>query len=144
MISDMGTRKAVSFVRVGALAADPGENVQILRIPKKKSLTEAKTLVVVVGLHSPLVLTKLINPQKFSFPNTSLRDTAGSSVSVGQVVDALPTLSVQEAVLTAAQHVAEPQSDELQATDQFGEPLRPPKVDLSGFVPKSVFGNAEG
>ena len=49
-----------------------------------------------------------------------------------------PTLSVQDAVLNAARHVAVPHSDEYGATDQFGEPLVMPSMDLSGFVPKVI------
>jgi hypothetical protein len=71
-------------------------------------------------------------------PDGALQDTAGSSVTVGQEMDALPRLSVEEAVLRAAQHVGEPQSDELGATDQFGEPLRSSTVDVSGFVPRVI------
>jgi hypothetical protein len=43
---------------------------------------------------------------------------------------------VQQAVLKAAQYVAQPTPDELNAKDQFGQPLKPESVDISGFIPK--------
>jgi extracellular elastinolytic metalloproteinase len=71
-------------------------------------------------------------------PDGALQDTAGSSVTVTQEAAIAPQLSVQEAVLKAAQHVAVPHPDELAATDQFGEPLNLPSVDLTGFVPTVI------
>lgn len=69
-------------------------------------------------------------------PDGTLKDTTGSSVTVAQEVPVSPRLTVQEAVLQAAKHVAFPWPDEQGATDQFGEPLEPPSVDLTNFVPR--------
>jgi extracellular elastinolytic metalloproteinase len=66
----------------------------------------------------------------------SLLATLGSSVTVTDEPDAVPRLPVRDAVLRAAQHVAIPDADELEGTDEFGEPLRPASVDLAGFVPE--------
>ena len=38
----------------------------------------------------------------------------------------------------AAEHVAVPQPDELDATDQFGESMAPARVDLNGFEPTVI------
>ena len=38
----------------------------------------------------------------------------------------------------AAEHVAEPDDDEVDATDQFGEPLAPTGVDLDGWEPRVI------
>jgi hypothetical protein len=69
-------------------------------------------------------------------PDGTLGDTAGTTVTVPADVAVRPRLSVQQAVLAAARHVAEPTPDELDHKDQFGEPLTPPRVDISGFEPK--------
>ena len=46
------------------------------------------------------------------------------------------SFALEDAVARAAKYVATPDADERRAVDQFGEPLRPPKVDLKGFKPK--------
>lgn len=71
-------------------------------------------------------------------PDGRLEETVGSSVAVDHDREVIPKLSVQEAVLKTAQHVATPDRDEYKMTDQFGEPLTPKSVDLSGFVPKII------
>jgi extracellular elastinolytic metalloproteinase len=69
-------------------------------------------------------------------PDGAIDDTVGSTISVNGDFAVAPTLSVQEAVLAAARHVAEPAPDEKGAVDQFGEPMNPPRVDLTGFEPR--------
>ncbi|MCC7353175.1 MAG: M36 family metallopeptidase [Anaerolineae bacterium] len=69
-------------------------------------------------------------------PDGTLTETVGSSVTVAREQAITPRLSVQEAVLRAARHVATPGDDEAGATDPFGEPLSLPSVDLSGFTPR--------
>ncbi|HEX2014771.1 MAG TPA: M36 family metallopeptidase, partial [Nitrososphaera sp.] len=71
-------------------------------------------------------------------PDGALKETAGTSVTVSKEVEVLPKLSVQEAVLRAAQHVAVPGPDEEGAKDQFGQPLKPERVDLTGFEPRII------
>jgi len=68
-------------------------------------------------------------------PDGALTQAVGSTISVEEMTVA-PRLSVQQAALRAAQHVAEPRDDELDATDAFGEPLTPSSVDVSGFEPR--------
>jgi hypothetical protein len=69
-------------------------------------------------------------------PNGALTQTLGSPISVEQDTPVKAKLSVQEAVLKAAQHVAKPQPDEMDKKDQFGQPLIPAQVDIKGFIPK--------
>ena len=71
-------------------------------------------------------------------PDDKLSETVGSSVTIPRETDVAPKLSVEKAVLTAARYVAGPDPDESEATDQFGEPLNPTSVDVSGFVPNVV------
>lgn len=71
-------------------------------------------------------------------PDGTLQETTGSSISVSENWPVAPRLTVQQAVLQAAQQVAEPDADETEATDQFGEPLNFTSVDLSGFTPKVI------
>jgi extracellular elastinolytic metalloproteinase len=71
-------------------------------------------------------------------PDDRLAETVGSSVTIAQEKVVSSSLSVEQAVLKAAQHVAVPDQHEREATDQFGEPLSPVSVDVSGFVPKVI------
>ena len=71
-------------------------------------------------------------------PDGTLKDTIGSSVTIAQELAVSPKLSVQEAMLKAAQHVAVPDADEQGQIDQFGQPLNLTSVDLTGFVPKVI------
>lgn len=71
-------------------------------------------------------------------PDGALKETVGSRVTIVQDVAVAPKLSAEDAVRRAAEHVAVPQPDEQGATDQFGEPLPLPSVNLSGFIPKVI------
>jgi extracellular elastinolytic metalloproteinase len=68
----------------------------------------------------------------------SLSSMAGRSITIGQDLDPVPQLSVEEAVLKAAQFVAVPGDDERGLTDQFAQPIEPPSVDLTGFQPRAL------
>ncbi|MEI7663705.1 MAG: M36 family metallopeptidase, partial [Bacteroidota bacterium] len=69
-------------------------------------------------------------------PDGAITDTLGSTSTVSQNLLAEPKLTVQKAVLCAAQHVAKPAANEKGKTDQFGEPFTPPEVKITGFEPK--------
>lgn len=74
-------------------------------------------------------------------PDGSLREAVGSTITVGSDTPVTARLNVREAVLRAATHVAEPDADELDARDPFGEAFTPPQVDVSNFEPaiRAVF-----
>ena len=67
-------------------------------------------------------------------PDGRLTQTVGTTVTVPQELEVAPRLSVEEAVLAAAEQVAEPDQDERGLTDEFGEPLEIPGVRLDGFL----------
>ena len=69
-------------------------------------------------------------------PSGALASTAGSTVTIGEPLDAEPDVRVEDAVLAAARHVARPDPDELGRYDQFQEPFDPPAVDLDPFQPR--------
>src|SRR5262249_3440317 len=58
-------------------------------------------------------------------PDGSIGDIVGSTIDISSAKQVTMSLSVQDAVLRAAAHVAEPDDDERNATDQFGQPLTP-------------------
>ncbi len=71
----------------------------------------------------------------------AIEDIVGSTVSVDSDLPVAPTLTVTQAVSRAAEQVATPDADELGQADQFGEPLTPEAVDLTGWEPtvRAVF-----
>jgi extracellular elastinolytic metalloproteinase len=71
-------------------------------------------------------------------PDGRLKETVGSSVSVADELSVSPELSAGEAVMKAAQHIAEPYPDEQGAKDQFGQPFTLASVDLGGFEPQVI------
>jgi extracellular elastinolytic metalloproteinase len=72
-------------------------------------------------------------------PDDRITEAVGSSVTIAQDVPVSPRLTVEQAVLKAAQFVATPGTEETAARDQFGQPLAPPvSVDVTGFVPKVI------
>lgn len=71
-------------------------------------------------------------------PDGTLKDTVGSSVTIAQEVAVSPKLSIEEALLKAAQHVAVPDADEQGFIDSFGQPLNLLSVNMTNFVPKII------
>lgn len=71
-------------------------------------------------------------------PDGTLTETAGSSVSILREHEVEPRLTVQNAVLAAARHVAAPDDDEMEMTDPFGEPMRPAAVELGDWQPQVI------
>jgi extracellular elastinolytic metalloproteinase len=67
-------------------------------------------------------------------PDGRLTQTVGTSVSVPRELEVAPRLPVEEAVLAAAEQVAEPDRDERGQTDPFGQPMALPGVRLDGFI----------
>jgi extracellular elastinolytic metalloproteinase len=69
-------------------------------------------------------------------PSGAIQETVGSSVTIPEEVMVSSELTVEQAVLKAAQHVAVPDADEAGEKDQFGEPRQWTQVDLAGWEPK--------
>jgi hypothetical protein len=70
-------------------------------------------------------------------PNDAIEGAVGNTVTFTEISEFSPKLSAKDAVMIVAKHLAEPDADEQQATDQFGEPLIVARVDLTGFEPKA-------
>ncbi|MGH3814954.1 MAG: M36 family metallopeptidase [Pseudonocardiaceae bacterium] len=77
-------------------------------------------------------------------PDGRIGDIIGSTIEVSSAEQVTTRLSVQEAVLRAAAHVAEPDDDERGTTDQFGQPLTPATVNLGDWRPtvRAAFGDS--
>jgi extracellular elastinolytic metalloproteinase len=71
-------------------------------------------------------------------PKGAISETLGSTVTVPENRPLQPRVTVEQGVLAAAKHVAVPHADEENATDPFGEALRPVSIDLADFEPKVI------
>ena len=69
-------------------------------------------------------------------PDGTITDTTGTTIAVAQDASTLPQLSARDAVLRAAEYVTTHDADDRAQVDQFGQPMPPPHVDLTGFTPK--------
>jgi len=87
--------------------------------------------------HKGIPIYQAAETVRFS-PSGALEETVGSTVSAPGDLDITPKLSVQEAVMKAAQHVSVPQDDERGTKDQFGEPIPFNTVDIKDFTPKVI------
>jgi extracellular elastinolytic metalloproteinase len=68
----------------------------------------------------------------------AIDQTLGTTVTIADDRPVSPSISVREAVKRAGEYVATPDEDEQNAVDQFGEPLRHPKVDLKKWEPTAI------
>ena len=68
-------------------------------------------------------------------PDHVIEATVGNSLTPSDVADATPTVPAADAVVVAARHLAEPDPGSEGRTDQFGEPLTEPIIDLANFEP---------
>jgi hypothetical protein len=75
-------------------------------------------------------------------PDGALLDAVGSTITIASTTALEPAVRVEDAVLAAARHVAEPDPDE-GGVDQFGESFDPPRVSIEGFEPR-VLDSEEG
>jgi extracellular elastinolytic metalloproteinase len=119
----------------GALGLTAAQSAEFVADPQVQQTSSRSVAVHLQQHYKGIPIFQAAQTVRFA-PDGALQDTAGSSVTVSRDLPVSPTLSVKEAVLKAAQYVAEPQPDELGATDPFGEPLPLPKVDLGGFTPE--------
>jgi extracellular elastinolytic metalloproteinase len=126
--------QAISGV-LGLVAAQPPEFVPD---PNFQTTSSGTTAVHLQQQYEGIDIFQAAQTVRFS-PDASITETVGSSVTIAQEPTVSPRLSVEEAVLKAAQYVAVPELDkEGEDTDQFGEPLNPTSVDVSGFRPKVI------
>lgn len=126
-VQDIGTVLGLEETQAPEFMADP--NVQI-------SSSGAAT-VHLQQQYKGIRLFQTAQGVRFN-PDGSIADTVGSTVTVAEELDATPKLNVQEAVLRAARHVAEPGDYDETDVDEFGQSVPPPQLDLTGFEPKIV------
>ena len=68
-------------------------------------------------------------------PDGSIREVAGSSVTAPPDLPVAPTVTPEQALRSAADHVAQPGDPADAPLDQFGQPMTDPGLDLTAFAP---------
>ncbi|QQS46363.1 MAG: M36 family metallopeptidase [Acidobacteriota bacterium] len=117
---------------LGLVASQP---IEYQADPQYQTTSSGSVAVHLQQLYKGIPIFQAAETVRFD-PNGAIHETAGSSVSVPEEVVVSSGLTVEQAVLIAARHVAAPEPDELGAKDQFGEPLQLASVDLAGWQPK--------
>ena len=129
-------QRALDHVRgiSAALGFAPVQPVEFTADPTVDQASSGAVAVHLQQLYKGIPIFQAAETVRFA-PDGVLQETVGSSVTVGREVPVTPRLSVEDAVLRAARHVTTPARDE-GATDVFGQPLTPPRIDLTGFEPR--------
>ena len=121
----------------GALGLVATQPTEFTPDPNVQTTSSGATVVHLQQQYKGVPIFQAAQTVRFA-PDDKLSETVGSSVTIPGETAVAPRLSVEEAVLTAARYVAEPEPDEREATDQFGEPLNPTSIDVSDFVPETI------
>ncbi len=132
-------RRALNHVQniVGALGFAPVQPPEFVADPHAQTASSGAVTVHLQQQYKGISIFDAAQAVRFA-PDGTLTETAGNSITVEGDLDVAPALSVRQAVLKAAAHVAVPDEDEQGATDEFGEPLTFTSVDLTGFEAKVV------
>lgn len=69
--------------------------------------------------------------------NDAIREAVGNTVTFSGISKVSPKISAKDVVMIVAKYLAEPDADEQQAMDQFGQPRKIVKLDLTNFEPKA-------
>lgn len=132
-------QRAIDHVRsigqvVGLAASQPAEFVAD---PNFLQTSAGAVTVHLQQLYKGIPIFHAAQAVRFA-PDGAINDTAGNTITAGKDINILPKLTIDAALLKAAEYVAVPHADEHGAVDQFGEPLISSTVDLTGFVPKVI------
>jgi extracellular elastinolytic metalloproteinase len=119
---------------LGLVATQPAEFTADPHVPETSSGARAVHL---QQRYKGIPIFQAAQTVRFA-PDDSITEVVGSNVTIVQDLPVSPRLTVEQAVLKAAQFVATPDTEEREATDQFGQPWSPVSVDVTGFVPKVI------
>lgn len=125
----------MSEVSGGALGLEATQPVEFVADPHTQQGSSGAVTVHLQQCYKGIPIYQSAEAVRFS-PSGVLEETVGSCTTIRDDLDITPKLSVQQAVLLAAKHVAVPAADEHGAKDKFGEPIPLTSVDITGFTPK--------
>lgn len=119
------------------LGLAPGQSAEFMANSHVQATSSSAKVVHLRQQYKGIPIFESILTVRFAQDST-LTETIGRCVTVDRDLSVSSRLTIQEAVLKAAQHVAVPDEDEQEDTDPFGQPLHPEGIDLTGFEPQVI------
>jgi extracellular elastinolytic metalloproteinase len=132
-------RRALEQVRglEGVLGSGPGQPAEFAADPVVQETTSGARAVNLQQLYRGIPIYDAALKVRF-FPDSRRTEVVGRTVTVEADVVVSPTLTAEDAVRRAAEHVSRPTPGEEDRRDPFGQPLVEPQIDLSAFEPRVV------
>jgi extracellular elastinolytic metalloproteinase len=78
---------------------------------------------------------EMIRTVRFS-PNKDISDVVGDNINLPPGINIAPQINAAQAVMVAAQSLADPSNETEAMTDSWGQPRTPIRVDISGYNPQ--------
>jgi extracellular elastinolytic metalloproteinase len=132
-------KRAIDYVQEvgGVLGFAPEQPAEVVADAVVQETSAGAHAVNLQQLHDGIPVYDAARTVRFA-PGGEISEVVGKTVTVDPAISTTPSLSAEDAVRRAAEYVAQPTPDELDAHDPFGEPLPPQTVDLDGFEPTTL------
>ncbi|TBR59205.1 hypothetical protein B4U84_25580 [Westiellopsis prolifica IICB1] len=128
--------QALSFVTQtsAALGFTPGEPVEFIPDPTIETSSSQSKAVHLQQTYRGIPVFQMVRTVRFS-PANAISDVVGNNVNLPPEINIAPQIHVTQAVIAAAQYVAN--SNEAEAmTDGWGQSMTPIRIDISDYVPR--------
>jgi extracellular elastinolytic metalloproteinase len=128
--------QALSFVNQtsAAFGFTAGEPVEFVPDPTIEISSSQSKAVHLQQTYRGIPVFQMVRTVRFS-PGNAINDVVGNNVNIPPEINIVPQINVTQAVLAAAQYVANPNETEAMK-DGWGQPMNPIRVDLSDYVPR--------
>jgi extracellular elastinolytic metalloproteinase len=128
--------RALSFVAQTSpvLGFAPGEPVEFVPDPSIETTSSDSKAVHLQQSYRGIPIFQMVRTVRFS-PDNAISDVVGNNVNLPPGINTAPQISVSQAVLAAAQYVANPDGTET-TIDGWGQPMTPVRIDLADYVPQ--------
>uniref|UniRef100_UPI00286DD19A M36 family metallopeptidase n=1 Tax=Chamaesiphon sp. VAR_48_metabat_403 TaxID=2964700 RepID=UPI00286DD19A len=128
--------RALSFVNQtsAALGFTPGQPVEFVPDPTVETTSANGKAVHLQQSYRGIPVFQMIRTVRFS-PDNTISDVVGNNVNLQSGINIAPQINVKQAVITAAQYIANPNETEVM-TDGWGQPMAPIRIDLADYSPQ--------
>lgn len=128
--------QALSFVTQtsAAFGFAPGEPVEFVPDPTIETTSSESKAVHLLQNYHGIPVFQMVRTVRFSSSN-KISDVVGNNVNLPPEINIAPQINVTQAVIAAAQYVANP-NETGGMTDGWGQPMTPIRVDLSNYTPQ--------
>ncbi len=128
--------QALSFVTQtsAAFGFTPDEPVEFVPDPYIETTSSNSKVVHLQQTYHGIPVFQMVRTVHFS-PDNAIRDVVGDNANLPPEINIAPQINVTQAVIAAAQYVANPNEVEAM-TDGWGQPMTPVRVDLTDYTPR--------